>query len=269
MGLRRPLEIFYSFRIDFRRQNLTSLDVRFWRVKSYPRTGRANIVGTLWPTVGTKTFNTTWTTNVKRGHAPCFRQMSEIDLPGNAQKLAGCRVHVGPASLTLAQHIAHVLSVGHSWCGHCSDSIQGLCWVLIPTLHHAVNWVSEYFSTSLSAHHGNIAKEESPKPGLCSTLTSNDFKVFSLSTLSTIFFIVYNTIGNTVHSMPLNSLEHGICTATMTNIRPDRDSNLVRPGYKAQSMRMSHRIRPRQQGMFTEWCQIEHHNFFFHRIIHV
>ena len=41
------------------------------------------------------------------------------------------------------------------------------------------------------------------------------------------FFIVHSTIGSTVHTMPLNSLEHCIRTTTMTNIRPDRDSNLV------------------------------------------
>ena len=34
----RPLYIFYSFSagIDFGRQNLTSIDVRFWRLKSVP-----------------------------------------------------------------------------------------------------------------------------------------------------------------------------------------------------------------------------------------
>ena len=34
----RPLEMFYSFSagIDFRCQNLTALDVRFWRLKSIP-----------------------------------------------------------------------------------------------------------------------------------------------------------------------------------------------------------------------------------------
>ena len=167
MGLRRPLEIFYSFSagIDFTRQNLTSLDVRFWRLKSYPRTKRANIVGTLCDRQLGLTFNSSWTTNGKRGHAPCFRQMSEIDLPGNAQKLARRRVHVGPASLTLAQHIAHGLSVGHSWRGHCSDSIQGICWVLIPTLHHAVNRVSEYFSTSLSAQSWQYCERRKPEAG--------------------------------------------------------------------------------------------------------
>ena len=42
-------------------------------------------------------------------------------------------------------------------------------------------------------------------------------------------FIVYSTIGSTSHSRPLNSLEHFrlICTTMMTNIRSDRDSNLV------------------------------------------
>ena len=31
---------------------------------------------------------------------------------------------------------------------------------------------------------------------------------------------------STVHSMPLNNLEESICTTTITNIRPYRDSNL-------------------------------------------
>ena len=53
------------------------------------------------------------------------------------------------------------------------------------------------------------------------------------------FFIVHSTRGSTVHSMPLNSLEHCICITTMTNIRLDRDLNLVPPGYKPQSIRMN------------------------------
>ena len=57
------------------------------------------------------------------------------------------------------------------------------------------------------------------------------------------FFMVHSTIGRTVHSIPLNSLEHCICTTTMTNIRPDRDSNLVPQRYKLQSIQMSHRGR--------------------------
>ena len=47
-------------------------------------------------------------------------------------------------------------------------------------------------------NHGNIATEGSPKPGLCPTLISNDFQEF---------FIVHSTIGSTVHSRPLDSLE--------------------------------------------------------------
>ena len=58
------------------------------------------------------------------------------------------------------------------------------------------------------------------------------------------FFIAHSAIGSTVHSRPLNSVEHCICTTTMTNIRPDRDSNLVLPGNKPQSIRMSHRGQP-------------------------
>ena len=68
---------------------------------------------------------------------------------------------------------------------------------------------------------------------------------------------MHSTIGSTVHSMPLNSLEHCICTTTMTNIRPDRDSNLVPPGYKPQSIRMSHRGRPSQVEYHIEYSHIE------------
>ena len=41
------------------------------------------------------------------------------------------------------------------------------------------------------------------------------------------FFIVHSTIDNTAHSIHLNSLVHCIFTTSMTNIRPDRDSNPV------------------------------------------
>ena len=39
--------------------------------------------------------------------------------------------------------------------------------------------------------------------------------------------------------MSLKRLEHCLCTNTMTNIRSDRDSSLIPPGYKPQSIRMS------------------------------
>ena len=38
---------------------------------------------------------------------------------------------------------------------------------------------------------------------------------------------MHSTIGNTVHSMPLNSLDHSIYTPTMKNIRHDRDSGFL------------------------------------------
>ena len=57
---------------------------------------------------------------------------------------------------------------------------------------------------------------------------------------------MHDTIDSTVHSMPLTSLEHCICTTTVTNIHPDRHSNLVPPGYKPQSIQMSNRGRPIQ-----------------------
>ena len=50
-----------------------------------------------------------------------------------------------------------------------------------------------------------------------------------------------STVGPTLH-MPLNNLEHCICTTTMTHIQFDGDSNLLPPGYKPQSIRMSNFI---------------------------
>ena len=55
--------------------------------------------------------------------------------------------------------------------------------------------------------------------------------------------VLYSAQYHRQHSMPLLSLEHCICTTTMTNIRPDRDSNLSYLGYKPQSIRISHRGR--------------------------
>ena len=62
--------------------------------------------------------------------------------------------------------------------------------------------------------------------------------------------MVHNTIGSTVHSMPLNSFEHCICTttmtvkvhsfSTMTNIWIDRNSNLVPPGYSPSRCDVAH-----------------------------
>ena len=62
------------------------------------------------------------------------------------------------------------------------------------------------------------------------------------------------TSGSTVNSRPLNCLEHCICTNTMINIRPDQDSNLVPPGYKPQSILMSHRGSPSRSKLRSTQC---------------
>ena len=62
-------------------------------------------------------------------------------------------------------------------------------------------------------------------------------------TLRVLYSAEYH-IGSTVHSRPFNSLKHCICTTTTTKILLDRDSNMVPPGYKPQSIRMSHQGRP-------------------------
>ena len=78
----------------------------------------------------------------------------------------------------------------------------------------------EYCITSLSAQSWQYRDRRKPEAG---TMPYSYFEWLQG------FFIVHSTIGRTVHSRPLNSLEHCICTTTMTNIRPDRDSNLVPP----------------------------------------
>ena len=89
--------------------------------------------------------------------------------------------------------------------------------------------MSEYCFTSLSAQPWQYHDRRKPGAG---TMPCSYFEWHQG------FFIVHSAIGSTVHSMPLNSLEHCICTTTITNIRPDRDSSLVTPGYKTQSIRM-------------------------------
>ena len=63
----------------------------------------------------------------------------------------------------------------------------------------------------------NIATEGSPKSRLCPTPIE----------LRQWFFIVHCTIYSTAHSRAVNSLKHCICTTSMINIRPGRDSNPV------------------------------------------
>ena len=95
--------------------------------------------------------------------------------------------------------------------------------------------VYEYCFTSLSAQSWQYRDRRKPEAG---TMLYAYFEWLHG------LFIVHSSIGSTVHSRPLNSLEHCICTTTMTNIRSVRDSNLVPPDYKPQSIRMSLRGQP-------------------------
>ena len=83
-------------------------------------------------------------------------------------------------------------------------------------------------------NHGDIAIEGSPKLVLCPTL------IEWLQGL----FIVHSTIDKIAHSRHFNSLEHCVCTTSMTNIRPGLDSNPVVLSFKPQPDQMSHRRRP-------------------------
>ena len=96
--------------------------------------------------------------------------------------------------------------------------------------HPLSEHLSEYYFTSLSAQSWQYRDRRKPEGG---TMPYSYFEWLQG------FFIMHSTIGSTVHSMPLNSFEHCICTTTMTNIWPDRDSNLLFPDYKPQSIRMS------------------------------
>ena len=83
-------------------------------------------------------------------------------------------------------------------------------------------------------NHGNIATKGSPKSGLYYTFIEQFQGLF----------IVHNTIDNTAHSRPLNSLEHCIGTTSMTNIRSGRVSYPVPLSSEPQLDRMSRRGRP-------------------------
>ena len=111
--------------------------------------------------------------------------------------------------------------------------------------------IYEYCFTSLSAQSWQYRNRRKPED---ETMPYSYFEWLQG------FFIEHSrpTIGSTIHSRPLDSLKHCICTTTMTNIRPDRDSNLVPPGYKPQSIRMNHRGRPRHPQDWAFWCVETH-----------
>ena len=106
--------------------------------------------------------------------------------------------------------------------------------------HEYMN-IYEYCFTSLSAQSWQYRDRRKPEAG---TMPYSYFEWLQW------FFIVHSTIGSTVHSM-LWTVR--ICTTTTTNIRPDRDSNLVPPGYKPKSLRMSHRGRPKEHENGFVW----------------
>ena len=95
---------------------------------------------------------------------------------------------------------------------------------------------SEYCFTSLSAQSWQYRDRRKPEVGTILYLT--------LIERLQGFFIVHTTIDHTAHSRPLNSLEHCICTASRTHIRPGRDSKPVPLSFEPQLDRMSHRGRP-------------------------
>ena len=104
----------------------------------------------------------------------------------------------------------------------------------VHNLNLSVRCVCEYFFTSLYARSWQYRDRRKPEAG---TLPYYYFEWLEG------FFIVHSIIGSTIHPIPLNSLEQCICTAPMTNIRPDRDSNLVPPGHKPQSIRAGQSYR--------------------------
>ena len=89
--------------------------------------------------------------------------------------------------------------------------------------------VSEYLFTSLSKQSWQYRDRMKPEVGIMS---------YSNRMISGLL-LVHSTIDSTVHSRPLNSLEHCICTTSMTNSPPGRDSLSFEP----QPDRTSHRGR--------------------------
>ena len=131
-----------------------------------------------------------------------------------------------------------------------------IIFIICPKLQHRPTclrrniYIYEYCFTLLSAHSWQYRDRRKPE---ARTMPYSYFEWLRG------FYKVHSIIGSTVHYRPLNSLEHCICTTTMPNIRPDQDANLVPPGYKPQSIRMSHLGRP----AYPETKHLaEYHSFF-------
>ena len=140
-------------------------------------------------------------------------------------------ITVGDVGPSLKQHWNNVSCLLYNYRAWCARRQHQSLWPSFQT-----QWY-EYCYTSLSAQSWQYRDKRKPEDG---TMPYSYFEWLQG------LFMVHSTIGSTVHSRPLNSLEHCLCTTTMTNIRPDRYSKLVPPGYKPQLMRMSHRGRSRR-----------------------
>ena len=105
------------------------------------------------------------------------------------------------------------LEPGLEACIHTVFFIKNWC-LDLPFLRFQRVWgigIYEYCFTSLSAQSWPYRDRRKPEVG---TMPYSYFEWLQG------FFIVHSTIGGIVHFVILNSLEHCICTTTMTNIRP-------------------------------------------------
>ena len=109
----------YSAGIDFRRQNLTSTDVRFWRLKSIPAlNGLAHHVqwspcmaaldGEKQRLVSMATYQSSRIYRVAdSGNVIGCRPARLRYVPANTQTFTRCSFNVGPASQTVVQHLSN------------------------------------------------------------------------------------------------------------------------------------------------------------------
>ena len=104
-----------------------------------------------------------------------------------------------------------------------------------------------FFLCSISSYNSQflIWPQDNPRY-LLSKKTDLNYALLLFRMYSRVLYSTQQHKQHCIHSRPLNSLEHCICTTAMTNIRPDRHSSLVPPGYKPRAVDtnvMSHRGR--------------------------
>ena len=110
-----------------------------------------------------------------------------------------------------------------------------------PTMSEWVNIALRRFLHN----HGNIATEGSPKSGLCPTLIEWSRVLYSAQ---------YHRKYCTLQARQFGALYFCIGTISITNIRPDRDSNSVPLSFEPQPDRMRHRGRPTMNPVGTRRC---------------